>query len=134
MYDKPDSQYSKLVLAARKVKMEKPGSGASEVRAKSAVVEMYTQPKATSSEPRYEAITQQITYLMSAITIQNASNNRQNGMRCNNGNEKFSNTKTQRPKKDQKDMLCWGCGDTGHGWRECLAPRQGNSVKVQDFA
>ena len=39
MYDKPDSQYSKLVMATRKAETETPGSGASEVRAKSAVVE-----------------------------------------------------------------------------------------------
>ena len=51
MYDKPDSQYSKLVMAARKAKTETPGSGASEVRPKSAVVELGTQPKATSSKP-----------------------------------------------------------------------------------
>ena len=79
MYDKPDSQYSKLVMAARKATTETPGSGASEVRAKSAVVELGTQPKATSSKPPYEAIMQQIVYLMSAITNQNASNNGQNG-------------------------------------------------------
>ena len=34
MYDKPDSQYSKLVMDARKTKTQTPGSGASEVRAK----------------------------------------------------------------------------------------------------
>ena len=55
--------------------METPGSGVSEVRAKSTVVEMGTQPKANSSEPPYEAIMQQIAYLMSAITNQNKSNN-----------------------------------------------------------
>ena len=65
---------------------------------------------------------------MSTITNQNASNNGENGARHNNGNGKFPNTKTQRPKKDQKDMLCWGCGGTGHGWRECLTPRQGNNL------
>ena len=100
MHDKPDSQYNKLVMAARKVKTETPGSGASEVRAKSAVVELGTQPKATSSEPPYEVIMQQIAYLMPAITDQKASNNEQNGVRDNNGNGKFPNTKTQRPKKD----------------------------------
>ena len=126
MYDKPDSQYGKLVKAARKAETEMPGSGASEVRAKSAVVDLDIQPKATSSEPPYEAITQHIVYLMSAITNQNASNNGQNGVGCNNVNGKFPNTKTQRPKKDQKDMLCWGCGGTGHRWREYLTPRQGN--------
>ena len=57
---------------------------------------------------------QQIAYLMSAITNQNASNNGQNGVTCNNGNGKFPNAKTQRPKRDQKDMLCWRCRGTGH--------------------
>ena len=42
MYDKPDFQYSKLVMAARKAKPETPGSGVSEARAKSAVVELET--------------------------------------------------------------------------------------------
>ena len=64
---------------------ETPGCGPSEVRVKSAVVELETQPKATSSEPSYEAITQQIAYLMSAITNQNTNNNGQNGVRHNNG-------------------------------------------------
>ena len=59
---------------------------------------------------------QQIAYLMSAITNQNTSNNGQNGVRCNQWEwEIFLITKTQRPKKDQKDMCCWGCGGTGHG-------------------
>ena len=119
MYDKPDSQNSKLVMAARKAIAKTPGTGVSEVRAKSAVVELETQPKATSSEPAYEAIMQQIAYLMATITNQNTNNNGQNGVRGNNGNGKFPSTKTQSPKKDQKDMLCWGCGGTGHGWREC---------------
>ena len=44
-------------------------------------------------------ITQQITYLMSAITNQNTTNN---SARHNNGNGKISNTKTQRPVKDRK--------------------------------
>ena len=46
MHYKPDSQYSKLVMAARKAKTETPGSGVSEVLAKSAVVGLDTQPKA----------------------------------------------------------------------------------------
>ena len=127
MYDKPDSQYSKLVMAARKAESETPGGGASEVRNKSAVVELGTQPKATSVEPPYETITQ-IAYFMSAIINQNANNNGHNGARHNNGNGKLPNTKTQRPKKYKKGMLCWGCGGTGHGWREGLTPRQGNNL------
>ena len=38
MYDKPDSQYSQLVMASRKAENETPGSTVSEARAKSAVV------------------------------------------------------------------------------------------------
>ena len=68
MYNNPNSKYSKLVMAARKGETETSGSGVSEVRAKSAVVELGTQPKANSSETPYEAITQQIAYLMSSIT------------------------------------------------------------------
>ena len=123
IYDKPDSQHSKLEMAARKAKTETPGSGISEVRTKLAVVELDTQPTANSSEPPYEAINQQVAYLMSAITNQNVSNNGQNTVRHNNVNGKFPNTETQRPKSDQKDMLCWGCGGTGHGWREFPTPR-----------
>ena len=100
MYDKPGSQNSKLVMAARKVETKTPGTGVSEARTTLAVVGLDTQPKANSSELPYEAITQQIAYLMPAITNQNKSNNGQNGVRCNSGNGKFSNKKTQRPKKD----------------------------------
>ena len=94
----------------------------SEVRTKSAVVERDSHSKIASSEPPYEMIIQQITYLMSTITNQNANNKWQNGSEHNNGNEKFSNTRTQRPKKERKDMTCWGCGGTGHRWRECSTP------------
>ena len=45
MYDKFDSQYSKLVMAARMAKTKTPGGGVLEARAKSAVVELETQPK-----------------------------------------------------------------------------------------
>ena len=38
LYDKPDSQYSQLVMTSRKAEMETLGSGLSEVRAISAVV------------------------------------------------------------------------------------------------
>ena len=81
MYDKPDSQSSKLVMAARKSETETPEGGVSEGRAKSAVVKLETQPKAASSGPSYEAITQQIAYLMSTITNQNANTNGQNDPR-----------------------------------------------------
>ena len=119
IYDKPDSQYSKLVMAARKAETEATGSGVSEVRAKSAVVELGTQPKATSSEPPYEAIMQQITYLMSSITNQNASNNGKNGARSNNGNGRFPNTKPKGQRKIEKicfvgdlEVLDMGGGNT----------------------
>ena len=62
-------------MAARKAETETPGSGVSEVRTKSAVVEIESQSKVASSETPYEAVMQQITYLMSSITNQNANNN-----------------------------------------------------------
>ena len=65
---------------------------------------------------------------MSTITNENANNNGQNGPRHNNGNGKFPNMRTQRPKKNRKYMICWGCGGTRHGWRECSTPRQGNNL------
>ena len=108
MYDKPDSQYSKLVMASRKAETETPGTGVSEARDKLAVVELETQSKAASSQPTYEAIMQQIAYLMSSITNQNANNNGQNGPRYNNGNGKFPNTRTKRPKKVRKDLNLLG--------------------------
>ena len=72
MYDKPDSQYSQLVMALRKAETETLGSSVSEARAKSAVVGTDTalQVKGASSEPSYEALTQQIAYLMTAVTNQ----------------------------------------------------------------
>ena len=72
MYDN-DSQYSQLVMAARKAKTETLGSGVSEASAKSAVVGTYSQSKMVNSDPSYEAITQQIAYLMSSITNQNTN-------------------------------------------------------------
>ena len=80
MYDKPNSQYSKLVMAARKAETETPETGVSEARAKSAVVNLDTLLKVNSSESSYEVITQQIAYLMSTITNQNSGNGGQNGI------------------------------------------------------
>ena len=59
LYNKPDSQYSQLVMALRKAETETLGSSMSEVRAKSAVVgaDTESQAKGASSEPSYEAIT-----------------------------------------------------------------------------
>ena len=75
MYDNPNSQYSQLVMAARKAENETPGGSALEERAKSAVVKLEAQPKVASSVQSHEAITQQIKYLMSTITNQNFNNN-----------------------------------------------------------
>ena len=105
MCNKPDSQYSQLVMAARKAETETPGSNVSKARAKSTTVGTDLQVKMASSDPPYEALTQQIAYLMSAITKQNSSqNNECNGSKQGNGNVKFSTTKFQRPKRDRKDM------------------------------
>ena len=73
MYDKPDSQYSQLVMAARKAETETPDSNVPVARAKSAIVGTKLQAKAASFDPPYEAIMQQIAYLMSVITNQNSS-------------------------------------------------------------
>ena len=72
LYDKPDSQYSQLVMPSRKAEMETLGSGVSEGRAKSAIVGTNTDlPKSkASSEPSDKATTQQIAYLMSAVVNQ----------------------------------------------------------------
>ena len=53
----------------------------SEVRAKSTVVgtDSDSQVKGASSEPSYDAITQQIAYLMSAVTNQTNQNLNKNG-------------------------------------------------------
>ena len=31
-------------------------------------------------------------------------------------------------KRDREYMKCWGCGGTGHSWRECYTPSQGNNL------
>ena len=105
----------------------------SEGRAKSAIVGINTdlaEAKA-SSEPSYEAITQQIAYLMSAVANQvNPESTKPSvclGFKSN-GNNKYSSNTFQRPKCDRKNMTCWGCGGTGHSWRECSTPRQGNTL------
>ena len=66
LYDKPDSQYSQLVMASRKAETETLGSSVSKGRAKSAIVGANTDLAETKagSEPSYEAITQQIAYLI----------------------------------------------------------------------
>ena len=119
MYDKPDFQYGQLVMAARKVETETPGSNVSGARAKSAVVGTNSQAKVASSDPPYEALTKQIADLMSVITNQNSSkNNEYNGSKPSNGNGKFLSTRFQRPKRNRKDMKCLECEGTRHSWRE----------------
>ena len=71
LYYTPNLQYSQFVMAARKAETETPGSDVSEARAKSAVVEIDSKSEGTGFDPFFEAITQQIVYLMSAITNQN---------------------------------------------------------------
>ena len=123
IYDRPNSQYSQLVMAVRKAETETPGSSVSEARAKSTVVgtDAALQVKVASSDPSYEALTQQIAYLMSAVTNQtnqkSSKNNGCNSYKCSNG--KYSSTKFQRPKRNRKDMRCWGCVSSGNSWREC---------------
>ena len=129
MYDKPGSQHSQLIMAAQKAETEMTRSSVSEARAKSTVVgtASASQAKVASSDPPYEALIQQIAYLMSAITNQNLSkNNGHNVSKSSNGNGKYSSTKFQRSKWDRNDMKSWGCGATGDIWRECSTPRQGN--------
>ena len=130
LYDEPDSQYSQLVMASRKAEMETLGSSVSEGRAKSAIVGTNTDLAETkvSSKPSYEAITQQIAYLMSAVANQvNPELAKPSG--ClgfkPNGSNKYSSNAFQRPKGDRNNMTCWGCGGTGHSWREWCTPRQG---------
>ena len=134
MYDKLDSQYSQLVMALRKAETETLRSSVPEVRATSAVVgsDMALQAMGASSEPLWEALTQQIAYLMSAVTNQtnqNLSKSKEcNDSKSSNGNGKYLYTKFQKPKRDKKDMKCWGCRVTGHSWRECFTSRQGNNL------
>ena len=114
MYDKLGSHHSQLVMASWKAETETPGSSVSEARAKSAVVGMGTasQVKGASSEPSYEALTQQIAYLMSTVTNQtNQNSSKSNG--CNdykssNGNGKYSYTKFKKNTKGIEKI--WNAG------------------------
>ena len=108
MYDKPDSQYSQLVMAARKAETETPGSSVFEPRAKSTVVgaAAASPAKVAIFDPSYEALIQQIAYLMSVITNQTnqnlSKNNGCNGSKSSNGSGKYTSTKFQRPKGIEK--------------------------------
>ena len=76
-------------------------------------------------------IMQQIAYLMSAVTNQTNQNLNKNGGCMGfkpNGNGKYSSTTFQRPKSSKKNMTIWRCGGSGHSWRECSTPRQGNNL------
>ena len=133
LYNKPDCQYSQLAMASRKGETETLRSSVSEVRDKSAVVGADTDLAETkvSSEPSYEAITQQIPYPISAVANQiNPNLTKTSG--CPgfkpNGNGKFSSNTFQRPNHDRKNITCWGCRGTGHSWRESSTPRQGNNL------
>ena len=77
----------------------------SDARAKSAVVgtASASQVKVASSDLPYEALTQQIAYLIVSIINQNSSkNNGHNGFKSNNGNGKYSSTKIQNQKGIEK--------------------------------
>ena len=120
-------------MASRKAEMETLGSSVSKGRAKSAIVGANTDLAETKacSETTYEAIKKEIVYLMSAVTNQ-ANPNPTKTSGCPgfkpNGNSKYSSITFQRPKCDKKNMTFWGCGGTGHSWRECSTPRQGNTL------
>ena len=114
LYDKPDCQYSQLVMASRKAETKTLGNSVSKGRAKSAIegANTYLAEAKASSEPSYEAITQQIAYLMSAVANQvNPEQTKTSG--ClgfqPNGNYKYSSNTFQRPKCDRKNMIYWGC-------------------------
>ena len=83
-----------------------------EVRAKSTVVGSDTalQAKGATSEPSYEALTQQIAYLMSAVTDQSKQNLSKSkecdDSKSSNGNGNYLYTKFQKPKRDKKGMKC----------------------------
>ena len=121
-------------MASRKAETETPRSSVSKARAKSTVVGMDTafQVKVASSEPLYEALNQQIAYLMSTVTNQTNQNSSKSngcsGSKSSNGNSKYSYPKFQKPKRDRKDMKCWGFGGSGHSWRECSTPSQENNL------
>ena len=68
-------------MALRKAKTETLGGSVSEIRAKATEVGTDTdsQINGASSESSYEAITQEIAYLMSAVTNQTNPNLNKNG-------------------------------------------------------
>ena len=125
-------------MTSRKAGTETLGSSMSEVRAKSAVVGADADSLETKdgSYPSFEAIMQQIAYLMSAVANQTNPNltktNECPGFKPN-GNGKYSSTTFQRPKCDRKNMICWGGGGAGHSWRECSTPRKRNNLPFRPY-
>ena len=110
-------------MTVRKVETEILRSSVSETRAKSAVMGAASAllAKVASSDPQCEALTQQIAYLMSAVTNQNSrKTNGYNGSKSNNGNS--------WNQKGIEKIWSAGGGGTGHSWRECSRPRQGNNL------
>ena len=106
-------------------------------RAKSAVVGADTElmEKNVSSKPSYEAIMQQIAYLMCAVANQTNLNPTKTGGHTGfkpNGNSKYPSNTFQRPKHNRKNMTCWGCGGTGHSWRECSTLRDEGIISPLD--
>ena len=93
----------------KKAETETPSSNVSEARAKSTIVGTDLQVKVASSDPPYEALTQQIAYLMSAITNQNSSKNNE----CNGSKQSNGSGKSQQPSfRDQKGIeKTWCAGD-----------------------
>ena len=100
-------------MASRKAETETLRSSVSEVQVKSAVVwtDIDLVEKEASSKPLYEAIMQQIAYLMSAVANQTNLNATKTGGHTGfnpNGNGKYPSNTFQRPKHDGKNMTCWG--------------------------
>ena len=101
-------------MASIEAETETLGSSVSEGRDKSAIVgaNTYLAEAKVSSELCYEAITQQIAYLMSALPNQanpdQAKTSGHPGFKLN-GNSKYSPNTFQRPTYDKKNMTCWGC-------------------------
>ena len=120
-------------MSSGKAETETLISSVSETQAKSVEAGAATElaEAEASSELSFEAITQQIAYLMSAVANQTNLDQTKTsghpGFKCN-GNSKYSANIFQRPKCDRKNMTCWGCGGYGHSWRECSTPRQGNTL------
>ena len=110
--------------------METLGSGMSKGRARSAIVGTNTDlaESKASSEPSYEAIIQQIAFLMSAVAnLVMPKLTKPNGHLGSKPNKCSSNT-SQRSKCDQKNMTCWGCGVPDIAGENVSLPDKGNTL------